>query len=111
MFVLDVPENEGMIRIAEQDSLLQVSKTGPYYLVSMPDDAVDEHTDVAAGQTSTAGQIVIDRRATGMRHAVWYSAIAGLAGVRVAQHDKDALRLVRRETSVHPVEILTTGQS
>ena len=39
---------------------------------------------------------MIDRRATGCRHAVWYSALAGLQDARVAQHDKDALRVVRR---------------
>ena len=37
--------------------------------------------------------IVIDRRATGVRHAVWYSVIAGVSGGRVAQFDADALAL------------------
>ena len=29
IFVLDVPENEGVVRVAEQDALLQVEKVGP----------------------------------------------------------------------------------
>jgi hypothetical protein len=94
MFVLDVPENEGVVHVAEQDPLLQVEKVGPYFRVSLAGDA---DVDVGAGHTSTAGQIVIDRRATGCRHAVWYSALAGLQSARVAQHDKNALRLVRRQ--------------
>ena len=100
MFVLDVPENNGVVRVAEQDPLLQVEKVGPYYRVSLfgddDGDGTAADTDVEAGHTSTAGQIVIDRRATGCRHAVWYSALAGLEAARVAQHDKNALRLVRR---------------
>jgi hypothetical protein len=104
MFVLDVPENEGLVRVAEQDPLLQVEKVGPYFRVSLPGDhaagdvvdAANANVDVGAGHTSTAEQIVIDRRATGCRHAVWYSALAGLESARVAQHDKNALRLVRR---------------
>ena len=79
IFVLDVPENEGVVRVAKQDALLQVEKVGPYFRI----DAGD-------------GEIVIDRRATGCRHAVWYSALAGLQEGRVAQHDKNALRVVRR---------------
>jgi hypothetical protein len=102
MFVLDVPENEGVVRVAEQDPLLQVEKVGPYFRVSLAGDDTDDtgsdaDVDVGAGHTSTAGQIVIDRRATGCRHAVWYSALAGLQSARVAQHDKNALRLVRRQ--------------
>jgi hypothetical protein len=107
MFVLDVPENEGVVRVAEQDPLLQVEKVGPYHRLALPGDdtvgadssgaaAGDADADVGAGHTSTADQIVIDRRATGCRHAVWYSALAGLVSARVAQHDKNALRLVRR---------------
>ncbi|MBC3191272.1 hypothetical protein H7X46_09390 [Pseudonocardia sp. C8] len=98
VFVLDVPENEGVVEVAEQDALLQVEKVGPYYRIALDDDgapeAADPGEDVGAGHTSTRDQIVIDRRATGCRHAVWYSALAGLQQARVAQHDKDALRVV-----------------
>ena len=79
LFVLDVPENDGIVGVAEQDPLLLVNKIGPYFRIS-----------------GTAGEVLIDRRATGSRHAVWYSAIAGLHDARLAQFDKDALHLVRR---------------
>lgn len=72
-YVLEVPENEGVVNVANQDASISVDQVGPYFRLS---------ADVP---------IVIDRRATGARHAVWYSAIAGLEGSRVTQHDKDAL--------------------
>ena len=76
IFVLDVPENEGVVRVAEQDAQLQVEKVGPYFRID-----------------GGHGEIVIDRRATGCRHAVWYSALAGLQEARVVQHDKNELRV------------------
>lgn len=78
MYVLDVPENNGVIRVVSGDAALAVDKVGPYFRISAADD------------------IVIDRRATGCRHAVWYSAVAGLEGSRITQQDKDALRVVNR---------------
>jgi hypothetical protein len=40
------------------------------------------------------GEIVVDRRATTCRHAVWYSCVAGVdRGSRITQHDRDALRV------------------
>ena len=40
------------------------------------------------------GVITIDRRATGCRHAVWYSTVAGVPrDSRITQHDKNALRV------------------
>jgi hypothetical protein len=38
--------------------------------------------------------VTIDRRATGARHAVWYSGVAALRDAKVVQFDKDALRVV-----------------
>jgi hypothetical protein len=95
LFVLDVPENEGLVRVAEQDPLLVVDKVGPYFRIAAEDTTpggAHEHRDT--GRTGTEGEIVIDRRATGCRHAVWYSAIAGLQDSRIVQHDKNALRIV-----------------
>lgn len=104
VFVLDVPENEGVVKVAEQDALLQVEKVGPYFRIALDEPATpdradapgDPGEDVGAGHTSTHDQIVIDRRATGCRHAVWYSALAGLQDACVVQHDKNALRLIHR---------------
>jgi hypothetical protein len=75
LFVLDVPENVPVATVARTDPAVTVSRIGPYF-------------EIVAD-----GTIVIDRRATGCRHAVWYSSVAGLAGARITQHDKDALRV------------------
>lgn len=77
-YVLDVPENEGVLAVARQDDGNTVDRIGPYFRISAPET------------------IVIDRRATGCRHAVWYSAVAGLEGSVITQHDKNALRIERR---------------
>ncbi|MFI1164522.1 hypothetical protein ACH4UM_13070 [Streptomyces sp. NPDC020801] len=79
IYVLDVPENEGVVRVAAQDPVVSVDMVGPYYQVTADDD-----------------DIVIDRRATGCRHAVWYSAVAGLKDSIIIQQDKDALRVTAR---------------
>ena len=75
LYVLDVPENTTLAKVAAEDPTVTVGKIGPYF------------------EITSAGTIVIDRRATGCRHAVWYSAIAGIGDGRVVQHDKDALRI------------------
>lgn len=77
-YVLDVPENRGVVAVAESDQKNTVDKVGPYFRISSND------------------VIEIDRRATGCRHAVWYSSISGLEGSRIVQQDKDALRVVQR---------------
>lgn len=77
-YVLEVPENEGVIQVAADDPANTVDRVGPYRRVT------------------AAGPIVIDRRATGCRHAVWYSAVAGLETSMITQHDKDALRVEAR---------------
>ncbi|MFE4754976.1 hypothetical protein ACFRIB_32690 [Streptomyces mirabilis] len=102
IFVLDVPENEGVVQVSERDPLLLVEKVGPYFRIAADGDpdreTVVEATDepLGPGHTSASGEIVIDRRATRCRHAVWYSALAGLQDARIVQHDKNALRVVRR---------------
>jgi hypothetical protein len=78
LYILDVPENVPVVKVAAQDTAVTVDKVGPYFAVTSP------------------ATIVIDRRATGCRHAVWYSSVAGLAGARITQWDKDALRLEPR---------------
>jgi hypothetical protein len=78
LYVLGVPENEGLVKVAAQDPEVTIGKVGPYFRISSDSD------------------IVVDRRATGCRHAVWYSVIAGLEYSRIAQQDKDLLRVVAR---------------
>ncbi|GAA3546117.1 hypothetical protein GCM10022222_32220 [Amycolatopsis ultiminotia] len=76
LFVLDVPENTSVAKVAAEDPAVTVGQIGPYFRI---------HAEEA---------IVIDRRATGCRHAVWYSCIAGVArDSRITQHDKNALRV------------------
>ncbi|MFE2043178.1 hypothetical protein ACFXAZ_20060 [Streptomyces sp. NPDC059477] len=77
-FVLDVPENITLPEVAAQDPRVWIERIGPYFRISSP------------------GAIVVDRRATGCRHAVWYSAVAGLLDSRITQHDKNALRVESR---------------
>ncbi|MDV7090594.1 hypothetical protein GXW84_33305 [Rhodococcus sp. IEGM 248] len=75
LFVLDVPENAAVAEVAGRNPAVTVDHVGPYFRIA---------SDSA---------IVIDRRATGCRHAVWYSSVAGLAGSRITQWDKDAMRV------------------
>ena len=76
-FVLDVPENVPIVDTARRtDPAVTVTKLGPYF------------------EVSSDSPICVDRRATGSRHAVWYSVVAGVrAPARVTQHDKNALRV------------------
>jgi hypothetical protein len=74
-FILDVPENKPVAAVAGEDPDVTVDHIGPYFRVS-------------ADQA-----IVVDRRATGCRHAVWYSCVSGLSGSRITQWDKDALKV------------------
>ena len=75
LYILDIPENVTVASVAGNDPDVTVGKVGPYF------------------QIVADGTICIDRRATGVRHAVWYSSVAGLTGARITQHDKDALRV------------------
>lgn len=78
LFVLDVPENRTIAAVAAQDPAVTIGRVGPYYRIE------------------SDAPIVIDRRATGCRHAVWYSSVAGLVGSRITQWDKDAMRVESR---------------
>jgi len=76
LYVLDVPENTGLPTVAAQDPAVSVGRVGPYF------------------EITASGPITIDRRATGCRHAVWYSAVGGVPrDSRITQHDKNALRV------------------
>ena len=99
LFMLDVPENTPIVAVADQDPAITVDRVGPYFRIVADGGPTAEPTTepLGPGHTSRAGEIVIDRRAAGCRHAVWYSAVAGLQGARIVQHDKNALRLVSRQ--------------
>lgn len=78
LYVLEVPENEGVVRVAAADPANTVDRVGPYFRIT------------------SSGVISIDRRATGCRHAVWYSAVAAIEASVITQHDKNALRVEAR---------------
>ena len=78
LFVLDVPENTRVHEVAAEQDNVKTLRIGPYVVLESDEP------------------IVVDRRATGCRHAVWYSCVAGLAGCRITQWDKDALRVEAR---------------
>lgn len=75
LLVLDVPESAPLAEVARADPAVTVTKRGPYF------------------EITKQGAIEIDRRATGCRHAVWYSAVAGVRGGKITQYDKNALRV------------------
>ena len=76
LYVLDVPENTPLAKVAAADTTVTVGRIGPYF------------------EIRSEGEIVVDRRATTCRHAVWYSCVAGVdRGSRITQHDRDALRV------------------
>jgi hypothetical protein len=75
LLILDVPENTPVVDVASRDGAVTIDRIGPYFRIA---------SDTA---------IAIDRRATGCRHAVWYSCVAGLARSRITQWDKDAMRI------------------
>jgi hypothetical protein len=76
LYVLDVPENTSVAEVAAEDPNVTVDRIGPYF------------------QIKADGAVVVDRRATTCRHAVWYSCVAGVdRGSRIVQHDRDALRV------------------
>jgi len=78
LFILDVPENAPIAAVARDVPDLAVDRVGPYFAIS---------SDLP---------LTIDRRATGARHAVWYSCVGVLDGCRIVQWDKDTLRLETR---------------
>jgi hypothetical protein len=76
LFIVDVPEYRPMWECAEAEPGVEARHRGAYVELSFDDE------------------LRLDRRATGVRHAVWYSGVGGLRGATVVQFDKDALRLV-----------------
>jgi len=78
LFILDTPENAPVVEVAETSATTRVDKTGPYFRII------------------SDTEIVIDRRATGCRHAVWYSAVAGVKDGRIVQWDKDQMKVQGR---------------
>lgn len=75
LYILDVPEFRPVIKVG-------VAAEG------VRERAVGSHVELTSD-----GPITIDRRATGVGPAVWYSAVGAVAQGRIAQFDKEALRV------------------
>jgi hypothetical protein len=56
--------------------------------------AVQRRTHPAHLEYVFEDELVIDRAATGLRHALWYSCVAAVRDAKIVQHDKHQLRLV-----------------
>lgn len=78
LYVLNVPENEPIVAVARGLPGVDVTEVGPYFAIC------------------SADPIFVDRRASGVRHAVWYSWVAGLDGWRITQWDKNGLGVTTR---------------
>jgi hypothetical protein len=74
LYILDVPEFQPVLEHARASAEASRS-VGDYF------------------EVTSSKAIVVDRREAGVRQAVWYSAIGALAGGKVAQFDRDALRI------------------
>lgn len=76
LFIVDVPEYRPLWEHAEAEPGVRARHRGGYVELTFEQE------------------LRIDRRATGVRHAVWYSGVGGVHDATVVQFDKDALRLV-----------------
>jgi hypothetical protein len=73
IFICDLQEFRPVIDLARSLPGVRVNQRGPYV------------------EVQSEGPLVIDRRASGVGHAVWFSFIGGISGGRVVQFDSDAL--------------------
>jgi hypothetical protein len=81
LLVLDVEEFAPVWEHAVSDDEITVTHRGTYVEVSFPNE------------------LTVDRKASGLRHALWYSCIGGVLGAEVVQFDKVQLRLVADEAA------------
>ena len=75
IYFIDVPDYAPLWESAVGDSDVEVGRSGSHVEVSFPDG------------------LTIDRAATGVRHAIWYSGVAALRDATVVRFDKEALRV------------------
>jgi hypothetical protein len=73
LYVLDIDDFRPLALAAAADPAVTVRRRGPYL------------------EVSAAGQIAIDRAATGCRSAVWFSSVAAVRGGRVAHWDRTSM--------------------
>lgn len=75
LYVLDVVDFVPLAKAAADNPAVNVVRRGPYY-------------EVTCHNTLT-----IDRNATGLRNALWYSSVAAIQSGRITRWDKEVLRI------------------
>ncbi|GAF46433.1 hypothetical protein [Rhodococcus wratislaviensis] len=73
LYVLDVVDFVPLAKVAADNPDVNVMRRGPYY-------------EITSDRT-----LVIDRNATGLRNAIWFSSVAAIQRGRVARWDKEVL--------------------
>jgi hypothetical protein len=74
--------------------VLDAQEFAPIIEVARRGEGVSERRVGCYVEFSTDGELTIDRRTTGVRHALWYSFVGGVLEGKVVQHDKDQFRVV-----------------
>ena len=76
IYVLDVPEFRSIVDGARSNGFEVCGPTRGYYRITR------------------AGELVMSRKALGLKPAVWYGALTGGLDGRIVQFDRDTLRVV-----------------
>jgi hypothetical protein len=76
IFILDVPEFRPIVDGARRAELGVSGPTRGYYVIARE------------------GELVLSRKALGLKPAVWYSSLSGGMQGRIAQFDRDTLRII-----------------
>jgi hypothetical protein len=76
IYVLDVPEFRPIVDGARRAGIEVSAPVNGYYVI--------------VGE----GEVVLSRKALGLKPAVWYSSLSGGLEGRIAQFDRDTLRIV-----------------
>ena len=75
IYVLDVPEFSALVTTLRDTPGISIEKHGDYFVAR------------------SAGEIVVQRRATGVGHAVWFGALTGGIRGRIVTFSGDELRV------------------
>jgi hypothetical protein len=76
IYIVDVPEFRPIVDGARRAGIEVGGPVKGYYIIARE------------------GEVVLSRKALGLKPAVWYSSLSGGLEGRIAQFDRDALRVV-----------------
>ncbi len=80
VYVLAVPEFNGLVTSARANPAIQVTDTGAgYFLIQAQDE------------------LTFDRRQAGFKPAIWYGAFTGGIDGKIVQFDRDTVRIVNAD--------------